>query len=116
MKKSIKILVIVAGAALLGALSNYFITGWYNIIPWAVAALLVGFASDTRRNAIIYGAVFGYVLFLVYIGLGYGGKTDAASMVKFLLFDAGFSLVGGVAGLVGSVSSFLLKRYQSKKK
>jgi len=65
MKKSVKILLIVVAAAMLGTASNYFITGWDNVIPWMIAALLVGYVSDVRRNAIIYGAEFGYVLFLV---------------------------------------------------
>ena len=110
MKKSVKIFVIIAAAALLAALSNYFIAGWYNIIPWAIAALLVGFLSDSRRYSIIYGAVFGYVLFLGYIWLGYNGKTDTGSIIKFLVFDVGFSLVGGVAGIVGAVIGNWLKK------
>ncbi len=109
MKNSIKILVIIAAGALLAVVSNYFITGWYNIIPWVIAALLVGWLSDTRLNSIICGVVFGYVLFLVYIWLGYNGKTDSGSMVKFVLFDLGFSLVGGAAGVVGALIGNWLK-------
>jgi len=110
MKKSVKILVIVGAAVLLAAISNYFIAGWHNIIPWIIAALLVGWLSDTRRNSIIYGALFGYALFLVYIWLGYNGKTDSGSMVKFALFDFGFSLLRGVAGLVGALMGNWLKK------
>jgi hypothetical protein len=109
MKNRVKILIIIAAGALLAAISNYFITGWYNIIPWAIAALLVGWLSETRRKSILNGAVFGYVLFLVYIWQGYSGKTDAGSMLKFVAFDAGFSLVGAVAGVVGAVVGSWIK-------
>ena len=109
MKNGIKILVIIAVSALFATVSNYFIAGWYNIIPWAIASLLIGFVSDTRRNAFIYGAVFGYGLFLVYIWLGYNGKTDTTSMIKFLLFDVAFSLVGGTVGLTGTFIGYWLK-------
>src|ERR1700757_1600618 len=98
MKNSLKILVIIVAAAAMAAVSNYFITGYYNLIPWAIIGLLIGFIGDTRRNAIIYGAVFGYVLFLVYIYLQYHGKTDLKSMSIFVTIDVLFSLVGGGCG------------------
>ena len=102
MKNIVKILVVIVAAATLATVSNYFFTGFYNIIPWSVAALIIGFAADSRRDIIITGAVFGYVLFVVYIWLGYNGKTDTGSMEKFALFDAAFSLVGGGCGIVGA--------------
>jgi hypothetical protein len=81
MKNAIKKLILLAAAILLALISNYFVNGWYNIIPWAIAALLLGYFSNTRRGAIVNGAVFGYLLFLVYICLGYGGKTNARSIL-----------------------------------
>jgi hypothetical protein len=110
MKNSIKFLIIIVAGALLGSASYYFITGWYNIIPWAIAALLVGWLCETRRKSILYGALFGYALFLVYIWLGYMGKTDSVSMMRFVLFDAAFSLAGGVAGVVGAFTGNWIKR------
>jgi len=109
MKNGLKISGIVTASALLAVLSNYFITGWYNIIPWSIAALVIGWLSDDRRKSILYGAIFGYALFLVYIWLGYGGKADAGSIVKFGVFDVTFSLAGGAAGIVGAVAGLWLK-------
>ncbi|MFI5140356.1 MAG: DUF5518 domain-containing protein, partial [Sphingobacteriales bacterium] len=96
--------------ALLSVLSYYFIKGWYNVIPWAIAALIVGYLSESRRNSLINGAVFGYFLFVVYIVLGYTGKTDTASIIKFILFTLLFNLVGSVACAAGAFVGNLLKR------
>ena len=109
MKNSVKILLIIVAAALMAAVSNYFITGYYNLIPWVIIGLLTGFISDTRRNTVIFGAVFGYVLFLVYIYLQYRGKTDLKSMAQFMTIDVLFSLVGGGCGIVGALIGRWLK-------
>jgi len=86
MEKILKKLLPVVSAMLLSILSYYFVKGWYNIIPWAIAALIVGYLSENRRASLVNGAVFGYFLFVVYILLGYAGKTDTASILKFILF------------------------------
>jgi uncharacterized membrane protein (UPF0136 family) len=85
METTIKKLLPGASAVALGIVSYYFVQGWYNIIPWAIAALMVGYFSKNRRYSIINGAVFGYFLFLVYILVGYSGKTDTNSIIKFIL-------------------------------
>ena len=93
-----------------GIVSYQLISGWYNVIPWAIIAIGVGYFSKTRNSAFINGAIFGYFLFLAYIFIGYQGKTDNDSVLKFLLFDFGFSLVGAVVGLVGGFGGFLMKK------
>ena len=66
MKSGIRILVIIIIAGLIGIGSYYYINGWYNEIPWAVASPIIGYRSNTVRNSFINGLVFGYVLFLLY--------------------------------------------------
>jgi hypothetical protein len=87
---------------LIGLATFYLMYGWYDVFPWALVALAIGYASKTRRESIISGAIFGYTLFLAYIYLGYKGKTDTDAMTKFVLFDAAFSLVGALAGAIGA--------------
>ena len=98
-----------AGLAL-GVLSYYLINGWYNIIPWAAAAVLTGYLSNTRNSALINGAIFGYFLFLSYIVVGYRGHMDAGSLAKFGVFTVLFSLVGSAIGLVGGIGGYLIKK------
>ncbi|MDR3695834.1 DUF5518 domain-containing protein [Mucilaginibacter sp.] len=108
-----KLLILVAAIGL-SFLSNYFIKGWYNIIPWAIGALFIGYFSGSRRTVIINGAMFGYVLFLIYILLGYSGKTDTGSIIKFIAFNVLFSLVGAIAGVIGAFIGNWLKRKFAK--
>jgi uncharacterized membrane protein (UPF0136 family) len=108
MEKPFKKLLPAASAVLLSILSYYFVKGWYNVIPWAIAAIIVGYLSQNRRASIINGAVFGYFLFLVYILLGYAGKTDTASILTFILFTLLFSLVGSIACVAGAFVGNLL--------
>ncbi|HEY5326280.1 MAG TPA: DUF5518 domain-containing protein [Mucilaginibacter sp.] len=110
MERLVKKLLITLLAVVVSILSYYFVTGWYNVITWAIAALVVGYMSENRRNSIINGFLFGYFLFLVYILLGYNGKIDTSSMVKFILFDVFFSLIGSVACIVGAIVGNLFKR------
>ncbi|WP_295672339.1 DUF5518 domain-containing protein [uncultured Mucilaginibacter sp.] len=104
-----KLLILVAAIGL-SFLSNYYIKGWYNIIPWAIGALLIGYFNESRRNAIVNGALFGYALFLVYILLGYSGKTDTGSIIKFIAFNLLFSMGGAIAGVIGAFIGNWLKR------
>jgi len=96
-----KIIIGLSGV-LVSFITFYFMYGWYDVFPWAAAAFIIGYTSKSRRGSIVNGAIFGYFLFLVYIFAGYKGKTDAASMIKFILFDMLFSLVGSIACAVGA--------------
>ncbi len=110
--------VFVLSSILLAIASYYFFKGWFNIIPWAIAAILIGYVSSVRKNTVINGALFGYFLFITYILIGYKGKTDETSIIKFVLFTICFSLIGSVGGVTGALlGNFLyrkLKRYNEK--
>ena len=103
MKTTVKRILSGLSGLMVGAITYYFMYGWHDVFPWAIAALAVGYLSKSRRSSIINGAIFGYFLFLVYIFAGYKGKTDTNAMVRFILFDVLFSLVGAVAGGLGAL-------------
>jgi hypothetical protein len=59
----------------------------------------------------VNGAIFGYFLFLVYILIGYGGKTDMKSIITITIFSLLFSLIGSVAGISGAfIGNFARKK------
>jgi len=111
-KVMIKYLYYIVAAIVLGVLSTLWVHGWYTTIPWIIATLIVGWLSHSRRAAMINGAIFGYVIFLSYIFAGYAGKTDTKSIMLFILFNLGFSLVGGVAGTLGGFIGNWLKTFK----
>src|ERR1700676_2825259 len=110
MKKIREKLLIGIVAVVVGIISYYLLNGWYNIIPWAIITLAIGYFSKSRNDSLINGAIFGYFLFLAYIFIGYQGKTDTDSVLKFILFDFVFSLIGAVVGLAGGFGGFLMKK------
>ena len=101
----------IIAAIVLGFLSSRFVNGWYTTIPWVIVTPIVGFLSTSRRDSLINGALFGYVLFLVYISSVYRGRTDAKSILIFIGFNLAFSLVGAIAGVVGSFIGNWVKRF-----
>ena len=112
MERPFKKLLIGLAGLVLGLATYYLLYGWYDLFPWGIAALIIGYTSENRRNSVINGAIFGYFLFLVYIFLGYKEKTDTGSMIHFFLFDMAFSLVGSVAGVIGAfIGNYFKKKF-----
>lgn len=93
-----------------GILSCYFINGWYNVIPWAVVALLIGYCSKSRNMSLIKRAIFGYFLFVAYVIAGYKGSYDPQRVLKFVGFAVVFSLIGSVIVAAGGYGGFLMKK------
>jgi len=71
---------------------------------------MVGYLSSSKKDAITKGVLFGYFLFITYILIGYKGSLDKASINRIVLFSILFSLVGGVAGIVGTLIGYFIKK------
>jgi hypothetical protein len=115
MEATKRILIIVLVGGLMGLGSFYYIAGWYYVVAWAIASLIVGYRSDTTRNCIINGAVFGYALFLVYTYASFKDRADVSNYFHWVLFDIGFSLIGAIVGAAGGFAGFFLKDNNGKK-
>jgi len=104
-------LLIVIFSILLGFLCiKVKLHGWFNIIPWSISALIIGFLSKTKKASLINGAVFGYLLFVSYIFFGYKGNTEIRQYASFVAFTLFFSLVGSLSGLIGSFIGYLFQK------
>lgn len=110
MKSFLHIILVMAVGVLLAVGSFYYLAGWYNVVPWAIVSLIIGYRCNSIKQSLLLGAVFGYFLFLAYIFWSYSGKPDTPSLEKFILFDVGFSLIGAVVGAGGSFAGFWLKK------
>ena len=69
---------------------------WWTLVPWGVAGVALGYRA-ARRQAIIAGALYGFVLCFMFTLLGYGG---AAPLLRRVPFFTVLGLVGAVCGLL----------------
>ena len=107
-------IVIVFLAILLAIFSYYFFVGWFNVVPWAIFALIIGYTSSGYKDGMVKGALFGYFLFITYILIGYKGNMDKAGIFRIILFSIFFSLIGAVAGAIGSLIGYFIRLKNAK--
>ena len=103
MSHALKKLSVLLLGIIIGMLSYYFLNGWFNIIPWSVVTLAIGYTTSQRKDTIIFGALFGYSLFFTYILVGYRGSMDPMGVLKIVGFTFVFSFAGSLAGIVGAL-------------
>ena len=110
----LKLLVVIVVGALLGVLgARYlFVGSWVSLILWGLVGLALGLWCRSRREALINGAVYGFVISFVFMLAGYAGE---ASIISRIPFFAILGLVGAVCGLVLGFLGFWMKRFFRRK-
>jgi hypothetical protein len=100
-------LVAIVVGALLGVIgARYlFVGSRLSLILWGIMGLALG-AWYQKREAMINGAVYGFVIAFVFMIAGYSGS---ASLVNRLPFFAILGVVGAVCGLVLGWLGFLVR-------
>ena len=89
-----------ASAVILGLLlawgaAHAMFLQWWTLVPWALAGIALGYRAG-RGEAVVAGALYGFVLCFMFTLLGYGGAAPLLSRVPF--FTA-LGLVGALCGL-----------------
>ncbi len=116
MKKSA--VAVLAGIALgvLGA-RYVFVGSWWNLVPWSVAGIALGFWG-TRNESVLNGGAYGFVLSLAFLIAGYTGKLSLASRIPFFLVLGAFGAMCGVLlAIVGfKVGSGIARRRAAESK
>ena len=101
--------------ALLGVIgSRYlFVGSALSLIPWGIAGCLIGIWSDTRRQSILNGGLYGFVLSFVFMLSGYAGSEPVISRFPFFAL---LGLFGAVCGLIlGWIGFFLKSKFAQRK-
>jgi NhaP-type Na+/H+ or K+/H+ antiporter len=108
-----KLLVSILVGAFFGVIGArfLFVGSWLSLVPWALAGLAIGFWGP-RRQAMVNGAVYGFVLSFVFLMAGYSGSASLLSRVPFFAI---LGLFGAVCGLVLGVVGFWVRRRVQKK-
>ena len=93
-----------AGAAILGAIlgflaSQLLVLQWATLIPWALAAGVVGAIARTPREALVSGVAYGFALGFSFTAFGYAGADPLLAKVPF------FAALGVVSAAFGAALS-----------
>ena len=106
------VLLAAATGIVLGFLgSKLLFLGWLTVIPWGLAALLVGYLALNRRQALFAGVVFGFFLGFVFMIGGYSGSDPLLSkLLPFALIGVVTAAVGAIAAVIGSFARQLVHR------
>jgi hypothetical protein len=71
-----------------------------TLIPWGIAGLVVGAISQDRRQALVGGAAYGFVVGFTFTAAGYGGADPLFSKIPFFAI---FGLVSAAFGIALSL-------------
>lgn len=96
----------ITGAAILGLILGFgaaqlLSLQWATLIPWAIGAMGVGALCRARREALLAGAVYGFVLGFAFMTAGYSGSDPIVGKLPF------FAVIGVVSAAFGAVLGFV---------
>ena len=89
-----------------------FVGSWLTLIPWGIGGLVVGFFTKNKKEAVLSGIIYGFVLSVVFLIAGYNGTRSLLSVLPFFIL---LGLFGGVCGLVLALAGYFLRRFLRKK-
>lgn len=76
-----------------------------SLIPWGLVAVLLGYLASSRKESIISGAVYGFIVSFVFM-LGYAGTAPEVSRIPFF---AAIGLFGALCAMLASFIVFIIK-------
>lgn len=74
---------------------------WATLIPWGLAGLGLGAVCRSRQEALMSGALYGFVLGFTFMVAGYDGTDPVAGKLPF------FAVIGVVSGVAGALAGFV---------
>jgi hypothetical protein len=93
----IKIFTASAVGVVCGYLSAHaFSIGWWNIIFWGAAGIILGLFMKGKNEVMRTGLWFGFFLSLSFLLNGFQGTSD--KLPVFILFSLALSIVGAFGG------------------
>jgi hypothetical protein len=101
-RRVLRLLIAAALAVVVGFVSaKYLAQGTALVsVPWGVIALLLGAFSPTRRQALLVGAVFGFLVSYAYLWFDDTSAltpAKAAQLALLIMAPAAFGLLCGAA-------------------
>ena len=103
------LILVAALGAILGLIgARYIFVGSpLSLIPWGLAALLIGYFSTTWKGTLGSGVLFGFCLAGTFMVAGYQGT---APVTNYLIPFAVIGLVGALCATAGATAGQLIGR------
>jgi hypothetical protein len=89
----------ILGVALGFLAASMLFLQWLTLIPRAIAAVVIGAMSESRRQAVAGGGIYGFLLGFTFTAFGYGGADPIVTRIPF------FALLGAVSAVCGAALS-----------
>lgn len=107
-----KLFVSIVSGVILGIIgSRYlFVGSWLSLIPWGIVGLLIGSFCVSKKEAIINGAVYGFVLSFVFMWAGYAGSAPVVTRIPFFSI---LGIFGSVCGLILALIGNALRKIKA---
>ena len=101
--KSMKLMISIIIGIILGVIgSRYlFVGSALSLIPWGIVGVLLGWWSTNRKEAIVNGSAYGFLLAFSFMFAGYQGSAPIVSHIPF------FAILGLVAAICGTILSVI---------
>lgn len=84
-----------------GSTFTLFIHSWTALLAWACIAVVLGaFTTTTDKEAIVGGALYGFLLCMAFLIGGFQGSSDKLPL--FIALSGVLSMIGVVGGALAS--------------
>lgn len=110
-----RLLIVAVIGGLLGLIgSKYiFVGSFLSLLPWSLVGLSIGIYAKNKKEAIVNGAVYGFLLVFVFMITGYTGNR---SLIMMVIPFALLGLFGLACGIFLGVIGFWFKGFWERKK
>jgi hypothetical protein len=84
-----------------------FVGSGLTLIPWGVIGIVLGWWSANRKEALVNGSVYGFLLAFSFMLAGYQGSAPIISRIPFFAI---LGLVGAICGLTLAAVGYYAKK------
>lgn len=109
--------VLVAGVAIVMALASaklLFGGSMLNVVPWGILAFATAFLAASRRESLLFGAVFGFVVSYAFLWFDNSGEKTLGRVLVLIPLVVAPALFGALCGLILAWLGWMLRRASSR--
>ncbi len=108
---------LVAGVAIAMALVSakiLFGASMLNIVPWGILAFATAFLAASRRESLLFGAIFGFVVSYAFLWFDNSGEKTLGRVLILIPLVVAPALFGALCGLILAWLGWIVRRAVSK--